>query len=79
MSQQPPPTAPHSLNERASDETCELLLHLEQLALYAEAHPSCRITIAKNLFQTVLGQRVLRKFSAATGLALTIIVPEAKP
>ncbi len=74
----PPPNAPYTLNEKTSAEVCELLLHLEQLALYAEAHSSCRITIAKDLFQTVMGQRVLRRFSNATGLTLTIIPPEAK-
>ncbi len=69
-------TSPYRLNEKAEAEACELLAHLEQLAVYAKAHPSCKITIAKALFQTVLGERVLREFRDATGLELTIYDPE---
>jgi hypothetical protein len=73
-----PQNAPYSLNEKASATACELLVILEQLALYGEAHPSCRLTIARDLFETELGKRVLARFNRATGLVLTIDTREVR-
>jgi hypothetical protein len=73
-----PNGAPHTLNERANDEACRLLDVLNILANYAEQHPSVKLTIARCLYETVQGQRVLRRFYNATGLTLKIDATEAQ-
>jgi hypothetical protein len=70
---------PYRLNENAEAQACLVLDNLSKLAEYGELHESCKLTIARTIFQTTYGQTVLKRLTRATGLILTIHDPSLIP